>query len=93
MQKDGFRLATKWERLAIPNFGKTDALRYADMLSDQTVLIIGPEAATNEPVDELEMHTVSISIKNLQKFLATNLANTTTIACEPLSGVSSAEPF
>ncbi|KAH8081492.1 checkpoint protein Hus1/Mec3 [Filobasidium floriforme] len=65
VQSDGLKMETKWEKLAIPNFNQE-----ADQQPAQEV---DPEEAPT--------FSVSISIKNLLKFLATNLANTTTIAC------------
>lgn len=88
LQNDGFKMETKWDKLAIPNFSKSPRMPQTMLMQILIDLIpLTDQEADEEPpqdVDREEVPTfsVSISLRNLLKFLATNLANTTTIACK-----------
>ena len=82
-------METRWEKLAIPNFSmstaKPDDIQRGKGLTCMRTCLADQEA-DQQPAQEVDPEeaptfSVSISIKNLLKFLATNLANTTTIAC------------
>jgi hypothetical protein len=89
VQSDGLKMETRWEKLAIPNFSmstaKPDDVQQGKGLTCMRTCLADQEA-DQQPAQEVDPEeaptfSVSISIKNLLKFLATNLANTTTIAC------------
>jgi hypothetical protein len=89
VQSDGLKMETRWEKLAIPNFSEfTDKPHNTQRGKGLTFLrsCLPDQEADQQPAQEVDPEeaptfSVSISIKNLLKFLATNLANTTTIAC------------
>lgn len=90
LQNDGFKMETKWDKLAIPNFSKSPRMSRTMLMQILIDMIpLTDQEADEEPhqdVDgegeEVPTFSVSISLRNLLKFLATNLANTTTIACK-----------